>query len=206
MNPLDIWMKPTRAHTQYFTRLLQPLFFSLSPPPPLSSLPPPLSFPNYPLLALPYSLKCLNQSIFTEAISQSSYLFASFYRNHITETKSPKPNHWNCNVNFNWKKFADNWNWTRVPSVQKRVWYPFGHAEPTKFDEKNVLLVWKREWEERESVWKTCLFIACAAVFVCCLRSGVHLLCAGGVGSFLRLQWQERKIETKKDSAFLPVE
>jgi hypothetical protein len=77
-------------------------------------------------------LKCLNRSIFTEAISQSSYFFSSFFRNHITETKSPKPNHWNCNVNFNRKKFAASWNWTRVLSVHKRVCYPFSHAESTK--------------------------------------------------------------------------
>jgi hypothetical protein len=62
------------------------------------------------------------------------------------------------------------------------------------------LLVWRR------------LFV-CSSV--CCTRSGVRSLRAGaggvrcvlgGVRSFVRLQLQEKKIETKKDSVFLPVE
>ncbi len=100
-----------------------------------------------------------------------------------------------------------------------------------------------RERRERECE-KKCLFIACAAACVRCVRGGVrsllawrrsfvacvaaffrlfirllhtqrHAFVACGCGrrslraqqrSFVHLQWQERKIETKKDSVFLPVE
>ncbi len=57
------------------------------------------------------------------------------------------------------------------------------------------------------------LSVACAAAFVCCLGSGVrslhaqwHAFVACGRRLFVHLQRQERKIETKKDTAFLPVE
>ncbi len=47
------------------------------------------------------------------------------------------------------KKFAACWSRTRVSSVHKRVCYPFGYVESTKYEGKNVLFVQKRE-KERE--------------------------------------------------------
>jgi hypothetical protein len=144
LNPMDIWMKRTRVHTQYFTRLLQPLVFFLSlSHSPLSSLSHPLS-PLLTLLALLSFPKCFYRSIFTEVFSQSS-LYSSFSRN----VTSPKQSHRN-QITEIWmsifirKKFAGCWSWTRVSSVHKRVCYPFGYVESTKYEAKNVLFVQKR--------------------------------------------------------------
>jgi hypothetical protein len=83
-------MKRTRVHTQYFTRLLQPLVFFLSlSHSPLSSLSHCLS-PLLTLLALLSFPKCFYRSIFTEVFSQSS-LYSSFSRN----VTSPKQSHRN---------------------------------------------------------------------------------------------------------------
>ncbi len=148
---MDIWMKRTRVHTQYFTRLLQPLVFFLSlSHSPLSSLSHPLS-PLLTLLALLSFPKWFYRSIFTEVFSQSS-LYSSFSRN----ATSPIPSHRN-QITEIWmsifirKKFAACWSWTRVSSIHKRVCCPFGYGESTKYEGKNVLFVQKREKErERE--------------------------------------------------------
>ncbi len=92
-------MKRTRVHTQYFTRLLQPLFFFLSlslPLPSLFSLSPPLSslsHPLSPLLAIFSSRSFPSQSVSTELIFHSVFLMflpEPYHRNKVTETKSLK--------------------------------------------------------------------------------------------------------------------
>jgi hypothetical protein len=47
-------------------------------------------------------------------------------------------------------------------------------------------------------------FVARAAACVRCVRARAAFVACSA--AFVRLQWQERKIETKKDSVFLPVE
>jgi hypothetical protein len=87
-------MKRTRVHTQYFTRLLQPLFFFLSlPHSPLSSLSHPLS----PLLAIFSSRSFPSRSVSTKLIFHSVFLVLvlmflpePYHRNKVTETKSLK--------------------------------------------------------------------------------------------------------------------
>ncbi len=179
---------------------------SLSLPlPSLFSLPPPLSSPYNLLLALLSFPKCFNQIDFSISlpcthVSPGTISPKQSHRNQITETLM---------YVINGKKFAEGWSWTRVLSVHKRVCYPLGHVESTKYEGKNVLFVQEREGERdrekeregREIILFVCsfirsfvhLFFRLFTVYMTCAtvgafrRASVHLFVRSLVQSFVRL-------------------